>query len=265
MPPSELEVALAALGPVTGMPLELPIAHLTAARWLMGVLNAGALLPRSCKVFNKLLLYFSYGGVFYRTSKMQTENVSELPVAMVFTPQVLDECVELFPFDSGAMANKLFGDAWYAAMKPFEERFSVKNDDLSTAARTLVHSLYQSNAKYVEGKPVKAFATSSPTLKLLHEFLAEDLSGTGTVPGGVDHRQRSIELLSATSVSIVNELIWIGLPHSRLDKALRAIRRQTRTIPQIYTYRFSKNFYPDEYAADLQRAAREQVIERYIR
>lgn len=257
-------MALASLGTSTLLPPELPLAHLTAARWLMSILDAGRLLPRSCKVFNEDLIYFSYGGVFYRTSKLQTENTSELPVAMVFRPQVLDLCGRLFPFDSGAMAGHLFGTKWDTALSPFQDRFSVR-DDLNTAARLLVHCCYRENSRYVEGKPASVLGYSGPSLNALYNFLSEDLSGLGTVSGGIDHRQRSIELLSSVSVPIANELIWIGLPHSRLSKTIKAIRRLTRTMPQVYTYHFRRNFYPDEYAAELEVNARAQAIDRYLK
>ena len=104
MPPSELELSLRAVGTAADLPGELPVAHLTTAKWLRSILDAGKLIPRSCRVFHRDLIYFSYGGVFYRTSKMQSENAAELPVAMVFSPEVLDVCTRLFPFDSGAMA-----------------------------------------------------------------------------------------------------------------------------------------------------------------
>ena len=263
MSPSELETALGKPTPGTSLPPELPLAHLTAARWLEGILDAKELRPRDCKVFQSKLLYFSYGGVFYRISKLQTENVTELPVALVFTPTVMDICSKLFPFDSGAMAQKLYGDSWYSAMKPFEERFSISNDDLSTTARLLVHKLFGTNAAYVEGRPADQIAASPPALNLLHSFLKENLSNHTSVPWGIDGRQRSIELLSSTSISIADKLIWIGLPLFRSDDMLTGIRKFTRTIPQIYTYRHSRNFNPDQYAADLQRAAQEQVINRY--
>jgi hypothetical protein len=264
MAPSELEIALGSTSTGAALPAELPIAHLTTARWLKKILDAGSLLPRSCKVFGQDLLYFSYGGVFYRSSKMQTENVAELPVGMVFTPQVLDACMRIFPFDSGAMAAKSFGDRWYTAMQPFDERFSI-GKDLSTSARLLIHNLYQTNAKYLEGRPARKLAFASPTLQLLHDFLTQDQSGSPRVLGGIDHRQRSIEALSSVPVSLANELIWIGLPHHRLAKALKAIRRDTRRIPQIYPYHYSKNFDPDSVAEILQRVAYDDVIKRYLK
>ncbi len=264
MPPSELEIALGAALPATSLPQELPLAHLTAARYLRGILDAKYLLPRHCKVFGQKLLYFSYGGVFYRAPKEQSENVTELPVAMVFTPEVMDACCRLFPFDSGAMARKLYGGKWYTAMEPFEKRFSICTGKLSTAARLLVHHLYRTNSRYVGGRPARGNPSWPATLSLLHTFLDQDLSGTCTVPCGIDHRQRSIELLSDAPVSIANELIWIGLPHHRLARTMKAIRELTRTVPQIYPYRFSRNFNPDEIAGELQRAARDQVVERYL-
>jgi hypothetical protein len=94
--------------------------------------------------------------------------------------------------------------------------------------------------------------------------LDEDLSGTGIVPLGIDHRQRSIELLSEGPVSIAEKLIWIGLPHHRLVRTMKAIRALTRTLPQVYTYDWRRNFNPGEIAAELEREARDQVLERYL-
>src|SRR5690349_10655561 len=95
---------------------ELPVAHITTARWLGSILDEGRIQPRLCTVFNRELLYFSYGGVFYRSLKSQTQNATELPIAMVFSPKVLDVAFQLFPFDSGAMAAKLFGEDWWDKM-----------------------------------------------------------------------------------------------------------------------------------------------------
>jgi hypothetical protein len=88
---TELEIALARESTPAQLPIGLPLAHLTARRWLQAILNVGQLEPRPCKVLSKTVLYFSYGGVFYRTSTLQTERTSELPVALVVFAQY-DEC-----------------------------------------------------------------------------------------------------------------------------------------------------------------------------
>ena len=64
---------------------------------------------------------------------------------MVFTPEVLDTCARLYPFDSGAMMKRLFGDQWFQSLYPFEERFAITQGGLSHAARVLVGSLYAEN------------------------------------------------------------------------------------------------------------------------
>src|SRR5260370_39913928 len=63
---TELELALAKESTPRELPMGLPLAHLTARRWLQSILKVGQLEPRPCTVLAKKLLYFSYGGVFYR-------------------------------------------------------------------------------------------------------------------------------------------------------------------------------------------------------
>lgn len=261
---SDLQAVLACVRSSVALPPELPVAHLTSAKWLASIIRVGRLVPKACKVFNEDLLYFSYGGVFYRTSKLQTEDASALPVAMVFRPHVLDACARLFPFDSGAMANGLFGDTWHATMNPFERRFVVKNN-LSEAARLLVHCCYEENTRYIDGDPTATLAFPSPALTALHDFLCQDLSGLATVPNGIDHRQRSIELIASTAVQLAENLIWIGMPNLHVDETMAAIRRLTRTVPQHWPYHYRRNFHPDEYAAQLESRARSEVIERYAK
>jgi len=87
------------------LPPALPLAHLTIARWLSAILKLGAIAPRPCKVLGKDLLYLSYGGLFYRPDNIRTQQATELPVGLVFSPVALAGITSLFPFDSGAMAG----------------------------------------------------------------------------------------------------------------------------------------------------------------
>lgn len=264
---TELQGLSAGITIPESLPPELPLAHLTSARWLASIVSAGRLIPRACGVFHQDLLYFSYGGVFYRTSKQQTEEASALPVAMVFKPQIVDKCSRLFPFDSGAMKKELFGAAWHSTMNPFERRFVVdaSHSSLSEAARLIVHCCYEKNEKYLMGDPTATLVFPSPALTALHSFLSADLSLLRTRPNGVDHRQRSIELISAAAIDLAENLIWIGLPNVHVDRTMADIRRLTRTVPQYYPYNFRRNFHPDEYATELETAARSEVIERYAK
>ena len=48
------------------LPAALPAVHLTIARWFEGIVKDCVLVPRMCKVFQEEVLYFFYGGVFFR-------------------------------------------------------------------------------------------------------------------------------------------------------------------------------------------------------
>jgi hypothetical protein len=182
---------------------------------------------------------------------------------MLFSPAVLDVASQLFPFDSGAMAAKLFGGEWWHAMSPFETRFSIASGDLASYARKLVSVFYSTNRQYIKGDPVARLCYDADILVLLHKFLREDMSMLAAETGGVDHRQRSIEVLSSRSVTLAEHLIWIGLPNFRLRETLGRLREIRRTVPEFFPYEYSRNFNPAEIAAHLQGRA-QGVIERYL-
>jgi hypothetical protein len=255
---TELEIALSAETVSAELPLALPLAHLTACRWLESIVKAGRLEPRPCKVFSKDLLYFSYGGVFYRTSKLQTEQATELPVALVFAPSVMNSVYQLFPFDSGAHADGRFGPDWTKKLGPVEQRFCINTSDALTDARRLVYHLFETNPQYLKGIVGDGKHKQNP-FPILHEFLTADLSSAG-----IDHRQRTIEAISKISVELGKNLLWIGLPEWNTSSVFKELYHWTApTVPQFDTYSYTKNFNPSEIAARLEEKAYEAVIKRY--
>ena len=210
-------------------------------------------------MFGKNLLYFSYGGVFYRKSKLQTEQTTELPVALVFSPAAMNLISKLFPFDSGAMAENKFGTDWTRKLSPFDERFSVTTTDALTDARRLVYHLFETNRKYIKGVASTDARHKKDPLPLLHEFLNSDLSSFN-----IDHRQRTIEAISEVPVQLAQHLLWIGMPQWRTSTVLSELFEWTDPIvPQCHTYDCAKNFNPAEIAARLEDKAFEFVVKRY--
>ena len=256
---TELEVALARESTPAELPIGLPLAHLTARRWLQSILNVGKLEPRPCKVFSKTVLYFSYGGLFYRTSTSQTERPSELPVGLVFSPNMMSVISQLFPFDSGAAADNRFGVDWSRRLAPFASRFSVTTTDALRDARRLVYHLFESNSRYLGGRPSAIGRLKQDPFPLLLDFLNCDLSSLK-----VDHRQRTIEAISEVAIELGKHLLWIGIPQFRTSSVLKELHRWTApNVLPFYTYDFTKNFNPSEMAARLEENARECVINRY--
>lgn len=245
--PSELETALAEESLPPKLPCALPLAHLTAWRWLDAILGSGRLEPRLCKVFDNKLLYFSYGGVFYRTSSLQTEATCELPVAFVFSPKVMDIVSRLFPFDSGAMHDERFGHNWAQKLAPFKSRFRVDTPKDSQNAQKLVYHLFETNPLYRRGNPSIASTKKHAPLPLLYEFLNANLSSLG-----VDHRQRTIEAISEAAVELGENLRWVGFPQRETSKVLKELLRWTSPrTPKFWEYEFTRNFNPAEIAAKL--------------
>jgi hypothetical protein len=256
---TELEVALGNEPAPAELPIGLPLAHLTVCRWLQPILKVGRLEPRLCKTFSKNLLYFSYGGVFYRSSNLQTEHASELPIGLVFSPIVMNAISRLFPFDSGAMARDMFGPDWRDRLAPFESRFSVNTKDALNDARRLVYHLFETNPRYLNGHASNSGKYKRAPLPLLQEFLASDLSSLN-----VDHRQRTVEAISEVAFEVGKHLLWVGIPQRKFSTVAKGLYRWTAPdVPSIQTYDFTKNFNPSQLSAILEDKAREYVIERY--
>jgi len=257
---TEFDFALESEPIASALPFPLPLAHLTAKRWLLRILKAQRLEPRPCKILLSNLLYFSYGGVFYRNSKIQTERVSELPVALLFSPEILRKVSRFYPFDSGAMGRGLFGPEWTAKLAPFDERFRVNASDGLRDATKLIHHLYDTNQNYLNGRAHAGSRSKMAPFPLLYDFLSANLSTLG-----VDHRQRTIEAICEAEIEIAKNILWIGFPAHRTASVLKALLPCVGlNIPPFRTYNFTKNFNPAEIAARLEEQAYKDVVERFV-
>src|SRR4051812_38517368 len=108
--PHNLEQTLLSLGAPPATFTALPTTHLTRAEWFEVIVQKGQLDPRDDRYFNEKLLYFFYGGIFYRPPSRQTPDPLHFPVAFVFDPSVLTSFARYYPFDTGAMFKGFFGD-----------------------------------------------------------------------------------------------------------------------------------------------------------
>lgn len=256
--PEFLSTTLNRLRSADETPLPLPLAHLTLARWFESIIDQGYLKPHACKVFNRDLLYFSYGGVFYRAKTFQTQNASELPIAFVFDPTVLDSVDTLYPFDTGAMAEGKFGPEWTREFSSFRSHYRVALRRNALKVCDLVLHLFGSNRNYLRGEPAPSCATKPAPLPLLYRFLSTDLS-----PLGVDHRQRTIECLSTRTVRLSRTLIWIGFPDILGRDFIKLYRWTKPWVPEFFPYPYHRNFNPEQIAAILEQEAA-KTIKRFV-
>lgn len=243
----------------SSLPLALPVSHVSIARWFDSIAKSGYLEPRFCKLFGEDLVYLFYGGVFYRPNNKPTQNVSELPIAFVFSPRVLAQIARFYPFDTGALATGRFG-LWSTSLTPLLNDFKVNGDHHHTVPRRMIYHLFSSNESYLHGKPDPNSKGKPYPLPELYDFYSADITGLG-----VDHRQCIIECQSPKPIPLRDELLWVGFPESMTLEFAKLCEWVAPLIPQYYAYESHRITVPSEMTAKLEEIARQEVIKRYTR
>jgi hypothetical protein len=243
-------------------PLPLPFAHLSTVRWFDKIVDGGCLVPTHCDVFRKKLLYFSYGGIHYRTANKQSENATELPLAFLFDPTALDSVECYYPFDTGAVAKRNMG-RWTKELRPvFKSKFKVDGGDYNVPVK-MVNYIYGSNKAYLRGEVDGACGGNPDPLPLLCQFLSDNLSSLG-----IDHRQRMIEGQTTKPFSLGKGLLWVAYPecNTRNYKHLfwKIYELCKPTVPYFHAYDYYKNFNPLAVAERLQEMANGYLMQRFL-
>jgi hypothetical protein len=181
---------------------------------------------------------------------MQTENASELPLAFLFGPEIVEKVAEAYPFDSGAMAAGRFGTEWTSAFSPFEEDFRVVPKRDHSVLVNLVYHLWGNNRDYLHGNPNPRGESKREPFPLLYRFFAANLSAFA-----VDHRQRTIECLIRTQIRVGRSLLWVGYPNL-LGRDFVALCEKTKPwVPDSFAYESHRNFNPAHLAQVLEKEA----------
>jgi len=248
----------------SNLPISLPLGHLSKADQFKHIVHSEQLKPQFCNVFQKELIYFSYGGIFHRHSALPKEDPKGLPIAFLFAPSLLKQIDDFYAFDTGAAVSGKFG----SAISPHThqnilEKYSFPGDRTHEVPRRLVQFFYGSNRAYLEGSLLEPTESLPSYYQRSFEVLAHDLSDLE-----VDHRQRIIECQAKENIPLADKLIWVGYHQSQelevieLKKLLRKVPRdlQFKTFP----YTWHKRYTPNEIAGFLMKEVEETMIEIYM-
>jgi hypothetical protein len=206
-----------------------------------------------CSVFGEPLLYFFYGGAYYRPLEGVTRNASELPVAFLFEPTILTKITHLYPFDTGALASGRLG-ATGDRLKPNIKSFQVSGSDVQAPAR-LVHYLFGNNEKYIYGQLNPDTQTKPSPLPELYELMSQDLTAIGT-----DHRQCCIECQTSDPIDFGQNLAWLAFPEAEFETFVKLYRTRTAPrMPSYYAYRSHVVGNPREITYDIHQKAVEFI------
>lgn len=239
--------------------LSLPIAHLTSGRSFMDIIDAQKLQPQYRREFGCNLLYFSYGGVFHRLNSSRNQDdqeTTQLPVAFLFKPDLLNQIEYFFPYDTGAAVHNIFPSPWSDKLCEFDN-YRICNDAHWHLPSQLVCCLYGSHKHYLNGQAgygkgqlcIPCLEHLSPlqkSLTTLLEFLTTDF--TKNPKSFIDHRQWVIECQTSNPIilhEVFNNILWLGMPNryrQNFDNLCRQLCTQLEIPPT-----FPRNdFYPSE-------------------
>lgn len=249
----------------SGNCVSLPISHLLSCRTLKQSVENGFLEQTDCKVFNRKLIYLSYGGVFHRYGYKPTSEAAYLPAAILFKPSLLRRMDCFFPYDTGAAKKERYG-LWSHELCKWEN-YRVHNRDGFDMPAKIVHFLYGKSESYldgeVSGKTISDTSPCSEILTNLIKFLREDLTSLG-----VDYRQRTIECQTTQPMEfkeIYDEILWIALPEEFMGLYYDwRVRMRPSPAPRKYFYKWRKGRRPLEIASILEDKARDIINEEYL-
>lgn len=253
-----LRKALTSLADPGTLPLALPLTHMSSARLLGQIVKDGGLQPMFCPVFGSDLVYLFYGGIFYRSSNLPTQNVSEAPIAFVFKPSAAKYTSKSYPFDTGALHRGFYAH-WTSRLNPTGRFAFTPGKDLSSICK-FIHYVFRDNTNYLQGNADStALGPADEPLPELLSFLCEDLTGFGT-----DHRKNVIELLSKTTIPFKNNLLWIAFPESMTSEIGELYDLMGPDLPKMHPYSSKRVLNPIEIAAILEEKAFEAVVKNFV-
>ncbi|WP_342248776.1 hypothetical protein [Sphingomonas sp. OTU376] len=191
----------------------LPFTHLTDAYHMRGIVEAGALGPQPCRVFEEPLLYLFYGRPAYRVAAQVESNGLDAywPICFVLKPKAV-AAKRIYPFDSGAFHHGRFGSFCHHGM--IREDFELEADP-ATPARLL--SLFWPDAR-------SYFDNRNPLEPVLDAFAFEAKSYGELIRAkgnaGFDERHSAVEIQTAEPLALAQNLLAVILPADFASEAI---------------------------------------------
>lgn len=128
----------------------LPCIHATDGHSFRTILESKCLTPAMCPVYKEDLLYLSYGRPSYRVGAISEASRirARLPVCFLLSPNAIDKCKRIMPFDSGAFASGRL-------IQHFSPRASLADFEMTPhidSAQRLVSRCFDANSDYFWGR-----------------------------------------------------------------------------------------------------------------
>ncbi len=194
----------------------LPLIHTTRSYNIRSLMEGDVINPQRCDVFTSDdLNYFFVGRPAYKFESDSSQTPHwELPCCFLFESDAIKGVKRVFPFDSGAFANKRYPS--YMSSIPLD-RFTTNGLD---AAGKIIGAFFGSGKKYLEMKPksVSDFEQQYSIGPLDAELSAASRLANEVTSDKFDDRRFTIEIQTEDAVHLARTSpIAVVLPEIYLD------------------------------------------------
>ncbi|WP_232631049.1 hypothetical protein [Methylobacterium sp. Leaf118] len=214
---------------------EPPWVHSASAGRIWDFVNAGKIIAFPCNVFTgENLCYFFVGRPAYKRDDITNPGDWELPMAFVMRFPKPPKIKRIFPFDSGAFANKRFPT--YITMFKIN-RFDISGDQRNIGR--LISLVYRTPTQYFERRPSghEEIKREHDLLPRHQEILAVSKLALENASHQMDDRAAAIEVSVEEDITLLQEhLVGIVMPEEyEREKELWAHLKSL--TPNLETYR----------------------------
>jgi hypothetical protein len=222
----------------------LPLVHSTDSYILADMLDKGEISPQSCSVFNgEALTYLFYGRPAFRpnNSAEPTSLGHYFPVCLLMKPTWQGNVKRVFPFDSGAFQQELYGAYLHKKMKLGDFRLEA---DMSTPGK-LITLFFGNVPAYLRARPESSVNFDAA------EFEAQSYRALINAKDGnaIDSRGSGIEVQTSEPISISDSLAAVILPSTFVDGSMgNALQKLKIDVLPYNTFERSR---PSEYMSEL--------------
>ena len=159
------------------------------------------------------MVYLFYGLPFFiyevgAGDNVNVEATEDLPIGLIFKPELVMHLKRLYPFDTGALFTKLFGDDLRVKDAADITYYELPLSDGSEIKR-LVSRYFVNNERYCWGRYKENVSPKSPKEENLLRLYKHGTSSK------VDLRRRALEVHSLHDINIADWIIAVVVPMLR--------------------------------------------------
>lgn len=225
---------------------KLPLIHTAKALVARDIVRDGEIRPRECSVIGRSVSYFFYGRPAYRPrgNAVVTQN-SMCPVCFVFSENLLDRASNIFPFDTGAFAARLYKHAMI-------EEANIPDFDISGDLKRigrLISRIFENNENYILGdrSKLRSIVRDAEPDEYLAQAYIDLITSRGQ--NEPDDRVATIEVVVDETVDLGSMLLSIVVPDNIWNKSYSAewLKPFSERGVSILPYRHTMGREPSHY------------------